>query len=65
MENPFNRLKGKYKKADIKNIFTARAIEISIAHVVSKVKELTVVAYAEDQQIRIEDVAGDRETWEK
>ena len=27
----------------------------------SKVKELTAVAYAEDQQIRIEDVACDRE----
>ena len=61
LDNPFNMLKEKYKKADIKNMFTAREIQNSIAHVVSKVKELTVVAYAEDQQIRIEDVACERE----
>ena len=61
LDNPFNMLKEKYKKADIKNLFTAREIQNSIAHVVSKVKELTVVAYAEDQQIRIEDFAYDRE----
>ena len=65
LENSFNMLKEKYKKANVQNMFSSREIEISIAHIVSKVKELTVVAYAEDQQIRIEDVAGAREKQKK
>ena len=37
LENLFNMLREKYKKIDVKIIFTAREIQFSIAHVVSKV----------------------------
>ena len=46
-------------------MFSPQQIESSIQHVVSKVKEFTVLSYAEDQQIRIEDVASDREKKKK
>ena len=55
----------KYKKADVRKVFSPQQIDSSIQHVVSKVKEFTVLSYAEDQQIRVEDVAGDREKRKK
>ena len=37
------------KKTGVRNIFSPQQIELSIQHVVSKVTEFTVLAYAEDQ----------------
>ena len=65
LQNTFNELYHKYKKADVRKVFSPQQIESSIQHVVSKVKEFTVLSYAEDQQIRVEDVAGDREKRKK
>ena len=64
LKNTFNELLLKYNKADVKKIFE-QEIKSSIQHVVSKVKELTVFTYAEDQQIRVEDVASDCEKSKK
>ena len=61
LQNTFNELYHKYKKADVRKVFSPQQIESSIQHVVSKVKEFTVLAYAEDQQLRVEDFAGDCE----
>ena len=65
LKNTFNELYHKYQNTDVRFIFSHQEIESSIQHVDSKVKEFTVLAYAEDQQIRVEDVAGDREKRKK
>ena len=65
LQNTFNELYHKYQKANVRNIFSSQQIESSIKHVVSKAKEFTVLAYAEYQQISVEDVASGREKRKK
>ena len=48
LQNTFNKLHHKYKKTDVRHIFSKQEIGSTIQHVVSKVKEFTVLAYAED-----------------
>ena len=61
LQDAFDQLLPKYKTTDVRFIFSRQEIESTIQHVVSKVKEFSVIAYAEDQNIRVSEVAGDAE----